>query len=819
MDDDFLSDYQRGLDSPMSDISESALIGKDTQYSYTQTGMVTKGLFAQGLENHDCNMVVESPEQASTPLLEPLRDVEQLDVKHHSTLPSSIQEQLDFLLDREHLDDPRALMARPIPDEEKKSKMSKLLTRAASNGDLDRVADVLDNFSEWVDINLHDEDGSTPLIYASCFGHTRAVSMLLDGGACVDERDSFGWTALVWATNNKHEEIVRLLLNHGASPKAQTSKGRTVADFLRHDPNDTSKIAKIFKEPTKRVHTSSQSSRVLLQDIHRADRELMTEEERQHRPQADFNGIAELDAEMTENFDAKSLFDQTEAEPEDEDDEEEGVFDWNNCKIDQMLVFSSADIPQLVKTIITTMEPKLSRPYKPIPAYVLFLAARFASNFGTSDLLDELLDASIEAIQSVTKSHPEDVTLSTFWISNTSSLLHFLRKDAGLRSVSEQYEGRLEILLRDMAQIVILDAQKKMEPVLETAMLENVTIDGLKETKYKTDWAFSIWRGIERGRRSIRRNKRASAPPPFTPCDPVISRQSSRPSLHIPRSTSPKSTGPTPEALTSTLSSLLQLLRSFDIHPEIIHYMVAQLLYYIGCEIFNRMIEGRQYMSRSQALQTRLNVSMLEDWLRNHQLPSRLAEQMGPLVQLLQLLQVLSQQKDLATWIETRKKVHLLNPTQIKHVVNTYRYDVDEQRLPAEVTKYVLQVVADTEKVRRQSLERKASDSSFSMSVVSSRRNSGSRSYASSMYSRDEGELCETSSIKSKSGTIVSEVEQQEQDEMALSCTTKNSTIWILFQIPSNLATRDGGVEKEFFPQVPEDVMSLLDSQVYSRSF
>jgi len=68
-----------------------------------------------------------------------------------------------------------------------------------------------------------------------------------------------------------------------------------------------------------------------------------------------------------------------------------------------MLVFSSADIPQLVKTIVTTMEPKLSRPYKPIPAYVLFLAARFACNFGTSDLLDELLDATIEAIQSITK--------------------------------------------------------------------------------------------------------------------------------------------------------------------------------------------------------------------------------------------------------------------------------------------------------------------------------------------------------------------------------------------------------------------------------
>lgn len=68
-----------------------------------------------------------------------------------------------------------------------------------------------------------------------------------------------------------------------------------------------------------------------------------------------------------------------------------------------MLVFSSGDIPNFVKAVITTMEPKQSKPYKPVPAYVLFLAARFACNFGTSDLLDELLEASIEAIQSVTK--------------------------------------------------------------------------------------------------------------------------------------------------------------------------------------------------------------------------------------------------------------------------------------------------------------------------------------------------------------------------------------------------------------------------------
>ena len=69
-----------------------------------------------------------------------------------------------------------------------------------------------------------------------------------------------GWTALVWATNNKHDNMVRLLLEQGASTSAQTAKGHTIVDFLRHDPNDNSKIVQIFQEPCRRGSNSSCSS-------------------------------------------------------------------------------------------------------------------------------------------------------------------------------------------------------------------------------------------------------------------------------------------------------------------------------------------------------------------------------------------------------------------------------------------------------------------------------------------------------------------------------------------------------------------------------
>lgn len=69
-----------------------------------------------------------------------------------------------------------------------------------------------------------------------------------------------GWTALVWATNNKHDNMVRLLLERGASTSAQTAKGHTIIDFLRHDPNDNTKIVQIFQEPSRRESTCSSGS-------------------------------------------------------------------------------------------------------------------------------------------------------------------------------------------------------------------------------------------------------------------------------------------------------------------------------------------------------------------------------------------------------------------------------------------------------------------------------------------------------------------------------------------------------------------------------
>ncbi|KAF8944025.1 hypothetical protein BGZ47_004753 [Haplosporangium gracile] len=785
-----------------------------------------------------------------------------------------------FEFSQTDLDDPQTIMSRPFTNEDRKIKMSRLFSRAASNGDLQRIVDLLDNFRDWVDLEYHEDDGTTPLIYAACFGYTAVAFMLLDAGALIDARDRSGWTALVWATNNKNEHMVRLLLEHGASTKAMTTKGRTIADFLRHDPNDTTEIARIFQEPA--VTTWNRNLTVVNRNSGTGDgtsrrasggydplgiesfEESMSESEWQYRLKKD---IAEAEGGGDTMGSDCSLAEQYH-------DDDDGGFDWECCLPDQMFVFSSNDISHIIDTTITTMDPTRSRTHEPVPAYVIFLAARFAHYFSSPELLDDLLEATLNAIEAVAMGKPDDMALSAYWISNTTALLHFLRKDLSINTASKNYHPRFEALLIDMTQMVILDVERRIEEVLGPAMLDHDTIVGLDEVKFQSDWAF--WRGI--GIRSNNSNnstysnsKRASAPPSSlaglypSPCFKRASFQLVRPSSPRQRSISPRS-------VTTMLSSLLYLMQTYDIHMDIVHYMVIQVMYYIACEIFNRIMDNRTFLTRSKALQTRLNLSILEDWLRNNQLPSRLAEPLMPLIQLLQLLQVLSLQGNLMMWIETRKKLELLNPAQVKHVVSSYRYEVNERRLPAEVTKYVLQVVADTEKViSKKPLDETLSGSSITASFVSgsgksSRRNSSqagvdagsssdsnidedgfgnsisstgttrarsragaragkaSGSRTASMISETEIERAEARRQKPRRVRTTVRTEDQrrkrgnkvvEEDEEYQTSQTKDSMVWIHFTLPTNLAAREGTVDRMYVPQIPEDMVSLLDSYGY----
>lgn len=115
----------------------------------------------------------------------------------------------------------------------KQELVSQLFARVASNGDgteLKRLWEGCEG-EKWIDIDYRDDEGSTPLICASCFGHAHVAELLLGYGASVNTQDNSGWTALMWATSNQNEELVRILLEHGASSLAKSARGHTAMNI------------------------------------------------------------------------------------------------------------------------------------------------------------------------------------------------------------------------------------------------------------------------------------------------------------------------------------------------------------------------------------------------------------------------------------------------------------------------------------------------------------------------------------------------------------------------------------------------------------
>ncbi|KAJ2743161.1 hypothetical protein GGI20_003964 [Coemansia sp. BCRC 34301] len=129
-----------------------------------------------------------------------------------------------------------------LTDDKKRQLLSQRFARTASSGDVNALERLWESCqgSKWVDIDYRDDQGSTPLICASCFQHSHIAELLLSYGASVNLQDKSGWTALMWATTNQNEELVRVLLEHGASSTAKTARGHTAMNIAASSSNMSS---------------------------------------------------------------------------------------------------------------------------------------------------------------------------------------------------------------------------------------------------------------------------------------------------------------------------------------------------------------------------------------------------------------------------------------------------------------------------------------------------------------------------------------------------------------------------------------------------
>ncbi|KAG0744538.1 hypothetical protein G6F57_003702 [Rhizopus arrhizus] len=363
-------------------------------------------------------------------------------------------------------------------------------------------------------------------------------------------------------------------------------------------------------------------------------------------------------------------------------------FQWDTCAYDEMLVFKEDDLDFILDLIITHFQLPLSNSEDMyIPANVIFLAARYAYHFSTLEQLEELLNGSFSRIRNMISLQDQKIHLLAFWMSNLTQLLFYLKKDTELVFATVEQQLNLSELMSELFSAITKDIEKRILQIIHPAMLEHETIPGIDQVQFADSWQ----------RFFFRKNTRLSI---IQPASNTIS----------------------PQSITQLLSSILHILQSYQIHSSIITQLFSQIFHFISCEVFNRIITNKKYLCRTKAIQIRMNFSQLEDWILMHDFPTTISNYLTPITQLLQLLQCFTQLEDLLDFIQATQKFDALNMSQIRRCALSYRYEVNERRIPDEIQKYTIQCVQDT--VKQQSINvPRASISSGRASTSSGRPN------------------------------------------------------------------------------------------------
>ncbi|XP_056399957.1 unconventional myosin-Vb isoform X2 [Hyla sarda] len=312
-----------------------------------------------------------------------------------------------------------------------------------------------------------------------------------------------------------------------------------------------------------------------------------------------------------------------------------------------MLEYYREDEPLLVRNLIIDLKPQsISTSVPCLPAYILFMCIRHADYVNDDQKVHSLLTSTINGIKKVLKKHNDDFQMTSFWLSNSSRILHCLKQYSGdegfltSNSVKQnehclrnfdltEYRQVLSDLSIQIYQQLIKIAESLLQPMIVSAMLENESIQGLsgvKPTGYR---------------------KRSSS---------MVDGGDNSYSL---------------EAVIRQLNLFNSIMCEHGLDPEIIQQVFKQLFYMINAVALNNLLLRKDVCSWSTGMQLRYNISQLEEWLRGKNLHnSGAAQTMEPLIQAAQLLQLKKKTQEDAEAICSLCNV--LTTQQIVKILNLY---------------------------------------------------------------------------------------------------------------------------------------------------
>ena len=467
-----------------------------------------------------------------------------------------------------------------------------------------------------------------------------------------------------------------------------------------------------------------------------------------------------------------------------------------------MFVFQENELGRILDIIITTMTPQRSPSQKPVPANVLFLAARYAHYHANPELLATLLLTAAEKINAKVERHQWDMTVLAFWISNATLLLHYLKKDTGLLGATTEFQVQLVELINEIFILIIRDAERRIDKVLKASVLDHETIP-FDHLEFAGEW-------------NIFKSKSKAQPEPVSYKPPPPNKRAKL----------------SPRNVTSLLSSTLFVLDLYDIHSVITSQILAQLFYWIGAELFNHILSNKVYLARTKAMQIRMNISVLEDWARaNNRAPEHYEngslstsgektveaarKHLTPVIQLLQWLQCFSS-LDYSTGSQdslenTLKQLTRLTPHQLLHSTRHYRYEKEEKTLPKVARRRLIALQTESQKRWEQTRQDHHRAAKQQSQIPLSPQNG-----SPSMEKAGGHALSEPPLADETNGSLQPEDEEPPSERLLM-----DPAHMLQFSLPTTVDMRlsygagYGGVNRErerrYIPTVPPEFLAKLD--------
>lgn len=615
------------------------------------------------------------------------------------------------------------------------------LLMAACEGDLVTTESIARSSGQLINsLYPSEEAGLTPLIYAIAFDQIDVVEALLDHNADPDQHDTLvkHYTPLMWAIHFNRLGMVKLLLDHQADPYlAPVDDDQKLNAVSLVYPENTA-IYEFFKSH----NLLKQASTVENDDGYYSNfpDDNVDDLTNQLKLQS-ISATSALGVIGRENENEEEDYDEEQFLSRDHELVQTPVFEYDKLLPEQYIKFTDSDIPSLLEYIFGLRTDNLTLQHDAkVPAAIVFQLLRYSHlKVDSKELTEFLFDCFLVRLRSVTntksgvfnmavttadtngdKKHNQtaaagagDIVLLSYWLS-VIQFLHFYLSRNEIYKAYPQFLQELINVIQSLIATLSFSINSRLNILLDDCLLNFTSLVDVSNVLYAKDW-------------NLFKSKAKVHPSTY---DDIFDM------LYPPSQT--ELMKPSPLRYVQVLGALDYVLKLHDVDTLLQFQTFSQVFYYINASIFNKIINNSKYCSRSKAIQLRLNISTIEDWLRSHNYkvykpdtigglekflpddnenpiilknlldltndskdPHSLSfyyntlyhigkNQLAPTIELLQWLQCMSASTDGDSLINTINQFDSLNYYQLFKVMNKlYKYEVDEPKVPKELVNFL----------------------------------------------------------------------------------------------------------------------------------